>query len=204
VPFPRKLLNDAETIAVDLRPHPWFFAGPTALLVGSLMALTYIAGRWDGIITWIALGVVLTSLAWFAARYAAWGTTNFVVTSDRIIFRSGVIAKRGVEIPLDRVNTIFSNQTIFERMLGSGDLVIESGGERGRETFSDIPRPAVVQQEIYRQIEADQARNRSGGQAAVPAIDPVEQLARLDDLRRRGVITEAEFQSKKAQLLDRM
>jgi uncharacterized membrane protein YdbT with pleckstrin-like domain len=124
-----------------------------------------------------------------------------VLTTDRLIFRSGVIAKRGVEIPLERINTVFSNQTIFERMLRAGDLVIESGGELGRETFADIPRPTDVQNEIYKQIEANQHRTYGGGQREP---DVVDQLDRLDDLRKRGVITEAEFQAKKATLLDRL
>jgi membrane protein YdbS with pleckstrin-like domain len=200
VPFPPKLLNDGEDLVLDLRPHWWYLAGPTSLLVLALVLLV-IAGAADlpDVLVWALAGVVVGSLLWFAGRYARWATTNFVVTSDRIVYRHGVVAKRAIEIPLDRVNTIFSSQSIFERVLRSGDLTIESGGELGHETFTDIPRPAAVQQEIYRQIEVDQSRRGGGG-----AVDPLEQLDRLDDLRRRGVISEAEFEAKKAQLLDRM
>jgi uncharacterized membrane protein YdbT with pleckstrin-like domain len=201
VPFPRRLLFDGEEIVLDVRPHWWFFVGPASLLVIALVALIAIAVATIG--DWALLagaGVVVASLLWFAGRYLRWATTNFVLTSDRLIFRSGVLAKRGIEIPLERINTVFSHQTIFERLLRSGDLVIESGGERGQEIFSDIPRPALVQNEIYHQIEDNQHRTASTQREP----DVVDQLDRLDDLRKRGVITEAEFQTKKAKLLDRL
>jgi uncharacterized membrane protein YdbT with pleckstrin-like domain len=202
VPFPKRLLFEGEDVVLDLRPHWWFFSGPGALLVLTLIALIAATaadlGDWAVI---LAAGVVVAALAWFVGRYLRWATTNFVLTSDRLIFRSGVIAKHGIEIPLERINTVFSHQTILERMLRTGDLVVESGGEQGRETFSEIANPPDVQNEIYRQIDATQNRR---GAPAPSEPDVVDQLNRLDDLRRRGVITEAEFQAKKQQLLDRM
>ncbi len=36
MPYPKKLLNDNESVALDLHPHWWFFAQPTAALVGSI------------------------------------------------------------------------------------------------------------------------------------------------------------------------
>jgi hypothetical protein len=178
VPFPPKLLHEHEEVVLDLRPHWWYLAGPSAFLVVALAGLVAVSSTdapdW---VVWGAAGVAVGSVAWFAGRYLRWTTTQF-----------------------DRVNTIFSSQRIVERMVGTGDLVVESGGELGQQTFSDIPRPALVQNEIYGQIEADQVR--AAGAGRVP--DPVDQLDRLDDLRRRGVISDAEFQAKKAQLLDRL
>lgn len=115
-----------------------------------------VAGAPDLLVT-MAAGVTLAALLWLVGRYARWITTNFVITTDRLIYRSGVFGKSGTEIPLDRVNTIFFNQTFFERILRSGDLTIESGGETGRQTFSDISSPSSVQNTIYQQIEANSA-----------------------------------------------
>ena len=140
---------------------------------------------------------------------------HFVVTTDRVIHRVGVISKHGVEIPLDRINTVFFHQSIFERLIGAGDLGIESAGERGSETFEDVRKPAIVQNEIYRQMEANNARMYSGrmgvgsmpdtGPAAVPDhLSVPQQIEKLDELRQRGVLTEAEFAEKKAELLKRM
>ena len=123
--------------------------------------------------------------AWFLSRYAVWATTHLVLTSDRLIYRSGVIAKRGIEIPLERINTVFSSQSVFERLLRCGDLVVESGGERGRQSFADIPGPGAVQNEIYRQMEANNNRMYQG-RGSAGGLSVVEQLEKLDDLRRRG------------------
>jgi uncharacterized membrane protein YdbT with pleckstrin-like domain len=201
MPFPRRLLFEGEEVVLDLRPHWWFFAGPAALLVVSLVLLVWVAvtevGDWA---TLAMSGVVLAALLWFAGRYLRWATTNFVVTSDRVVFRSGVIAKRGIEIPLERINTVFMHQRILDRVLRNGDLTIESGGERGTETFLHIAEPAMVQNDIYLQLERNQ---QATSQRSAP-VDVVAQIDRLDELRKRGVITEAEFQAKKAQLLDRL
>ena len=204
MPFPRKLLNDNEDVILDLRPHWWFLAGPTAtfaLAIAVALALAInVDGSWVGI---VGLVIIVVAFVWVLGRYLRWTTTNFVVTSERVVFRVGVLAKRGIEIPLQRINTVFFNQSIFERMIGAGDLMIESAGERGQETFEDIPRPARVQNEIYRQIELAQGRaaDRMAGrqQLSLP-----EQLEKLDELRQRGVLSQAEFDAKKAQLLERM
>ena len=198
--FPRKLLFEGEDVVLDIRPHWWFFVGPAALLVAALAVLivAYVNDAAEWAIVAVA-GVVLAALVWFVGRYLRWSTTNLVLTTDRLIFRSGVVAKRGIEIPLERINTVFSNQTVLERLLRAGDLVIESGGEQGRQSFTDIPDPSHVQNEIYKQIELNHQRTTGPVERAPDALD---QLDRLDDLRRRGVITDAEFQAKKAKLLD--
>jgi len=207
MPFPRKLLNDGEDVVLDLRPHWWFLAGPVAALVALIIVSIVVQAKVDNNAVQLVLGVVPVVLAmiWFLARYAKWSTTNFVVTTDRLIHRSGVIAKHGKEIPLERLNDISFHQSIFERLIGAGDLMIESGGERGQQTFSDIRRPAVVQNVIHREIERAQTRDadRAAG-ARTAAVSIPDQLDRLDDLRRRGVITQAEFDAKKTKLLDQL
>jgi uncharacterized membrane protein YdbT with pleckstrin-like domain len=73
-----------------------------------------------------------------------------VLTSQRVIFRTGVIARVGIEIPLYRVNNINFHQSIFERMIGAGDLLIESGGEEGMQVFDNVRDPEQVQSFIQR------------------------------------------------------
>ncbi len=205
--FPRRLLNDGEDVVLDLRPHWSFFALPALALAGALAVLVGLASADAHELLQVAAAVLtLVSLACFAVRYARWATTNFVVTTDRLIRRKGVVAKEGIEIPLERVNTVFFRQGALERMLRCGDLVIESGGERGRQSFSDIPRPSEVQNEVYRQIEDNQHRMTTGARAEHTRreLSLVEQLEGLDELCRRGILTQAEFDAKKAQLLERM
>ncbi len=198
--FPLRLLNEEEDIVLDLHPHWWFFTGPATLLALTLGGLVVLM-TFDlpDALTMVAAALALVALTWLLGRYLRWVTTNFVVTTDRLIYRSGVFGKSGTEIPLDRVNTMFFHQTFFERLLRSGDLIIESGGETGRQTFSDIAAPSSVQNTIYQQIEANEMRTASGGHVASASI--AVELQHLDELRRNGVLTDAEFETQKARLL---
>jgi len=204
VPFPRKLLNDNEEVVLDLRPHWLFLAGPSVALVASIVFAIAVS-RWtdDGRIVIPVLVIVLVALVWFLARIAKWTSTNLVVTSDRLIVRRGVVTRRGREIPLERINDITVTQTLFKRMLGAGDLVIESAGERGQELFLGCPHPGRVQNEIYHQMEAGRDRDADRREGRRD-LSPLEQIEKLDELRQRGVISQAEFEAKKSKLLDRL
>jgi uncharacterized membrane protein YdbT with pleckstrin-like domain len=203
VSFPTKLLNDNEDVILDLRPHWSTLAKPVAGVAGALI-VTVVLGVYAGT-PYVYGGIALTgaALVWFGLRYLRWTTTNFVVTTDRLVYRSGVVAKHGKEIPLERVNDIAFKQSVFERIIGTGDLSIESAGAQSRETFADIPHPAQVQNEIYRQMESSAGRH-ADRMAGRRELSVPEQLEKLDELRQRGVITQAEFDTKKQQLLDRM
>ena len=205
MPFPKRLLLDGETVALDLRPHWWFFAGP--LFAGiPVLALLVVALKQNGdvqtVALWVTAAVALGWAVWLGARLIAWQTTHFVVTSDRLVFRSGILAKHTRDIPLEKVNDLASSQSLFERLIGAGDLLIESAGERGQEVFSHIPHPDAVQQQIYRQMETNHARLTGVASPRQPSV--TDQIAALADLRDRGAISPAEYEAKKAQLLDRL
>lgn len=210
--FPPDLLSDDEEVVVDMHPH-WWTMVPISALLGLVIVggLLIVATSVDGNLG-LALNVVvglalLATLVAFGIRYAKWTTTEFVVTTERVISRSGVFAKNGIEIPLDRINTVFFNQSAFERLAGSGDLGIESAGEGGRQTFTNIRKPNLVQAEIYAQKERfeDRRLDRIGRASSTPRQATIpEQISQLDDLRKQGVVSSAEFEAKKAELLDRM
>ena len=205
MPFPKRLILDGETVVLDLRPHWWFFAGP--LFAGiPVLAVLVVALKQNGdvqtVALWATAAVALGWAVWLGSRLISWQTTHFVVTSDRLVFRSGILAKHTRDIPLEKVNDLASSQSFFERIIGAGDLLIESAGERGQEIFSDIPHPDAVQQEIYRQMEVNQTRMMGGGAPRQQSV--TDQIAALADLLDRGAISPAEFEAKKAQLLDRL
>ncbi len=83
---------------------------------------------------------------------------------------------------------------MIERLLRSGDLLIESAGEQGQSRYADIPDPERVQALIYR-VREDRALALQGGTSAA------EQLEILGRLLRDGLLTEDEFEQKKRQLL---
>jgi membrane protein YdbS with pleckstrin-like domain len=203
------MLNDDETVAVDLHPHWWYFAEPVATLVGSLilaiLAISFTDGDTQKWLSLIALGLIIVSAVWLVIRYGKWGTTNFVVTSDRVIFRTGIVGKSGIEIPLERVNNVNSHQTVFERIVGAGDLMIESGGEDGQQRFTDIRRPDRVKNIIHQQINVNErAVFRDvglAGPSAAGGTDLATQLEKLEGMRDRGTLTPEEFESQKRRLL---
>jgi uncharacterized membrane protein YdbT with pleckstrin-like domain len=207
VAFPRRLLNEGEEVILDLRPHWAFFLGRAAVLLLAVVALIVAAALGAHDLVLLALGVVvLVALARLVTRYLRWTTSEFVVTTDRLILRSGIVSKRGIEIPLERVNTVFFHQRFGERLLRYGDLVVESGGERGRQVISDVPHPERVQSVIHGAME-DEEDGRDRTVSAPVATDResvLDQIDRLDQLRQRGVISQAEFETKKAQLLERL
>ncbi len=201
MPYPKKLLNDYETVALDLHPHWWFFAQAVLTLIASIilgiLVRVFLDGDAERVLTWVAIAAIVLCAFWLVIRYSKWATTNFVITSDRIIFRSGVVAKSGIEIPLERVNNVLFNQSVFERILGAGDLLIESGGEAGQQRFTDIRRPDRVQNLIHSQMEVNATRQYGGGGGS----DVASQLEKLEGLLERGTISRDEFDDQKRRLL---
>ncbi len=224
VAFPKNLLNVNEELVLDLRPH-WLYLAKSVLVLVISVIVTLLALVWWNPSGNVGTGVsalcgiaVVGALLWFGWTYAKWNTTNFVLTSDRIVTRRGVFSKEGVEIPLERINTVFFRQSLFERMVGAGDLAIESAGERGTENFADIRKPSIVQKEVYVQMESNE--NRKFDRVRTPQTagpvgpnDPTavqaphtipQQIDQLSELHQRGVLSDSEFARKKAELLDRM
>ena len=202
MPYPARLLNPDESVALDLHPHWWFFAESVTSFVVSGVLWLFVFGQ-DKAKSYLTypIGVIaLGALVWLFVRYLKWRTTYFVITSDRLIYRHGVIAKAGIEIPLERVNNVNFKQGIFERIIGAGDLLIESGGEDGQQRFSDIAKPEKVQNLIHMQMEDNQKRSFSVNVAG--GNDVATQIEKLEGLRDRGSISAEEFEAQKQRLLN--
>ncbi len=202
VAYPKKLLNDNESVVLDLNPHWRIFLGPFALLVIAL-ALVSAVVFWlkpDNQALEIASAVpAILALAWFVWRWIVWRSTHFVLTTDRVIYRSGVVSKQGQNIPLERITNVAFSQTVVERMLRVGDLRIESAGETGNQAFSDVLNPSIVENRIYSEIE--KAKERDDMRAARAGVSVADELTKFERLRAQGTISEEEFQAQKARLL---
>ncbi len=203
VGYSRRLLNPAERVLVDVRPHWWYLAGPVSLLVlvigGAIAAFVESTPKW---VSWLVLVALGLAALWLAARYVRWVTSRLIVTDERVIERRGIVARSGREIPLAALTDIGYRQTIFERVIGAGNVVLESAGRQSREVFPDLPNPAYIHNVIFRQMQANRQRSASWSGPAADSIP--SQIEQLDQLRRRGLITDAEFQAKKVELLDRL
>lgn len=203
MPFPRRLLTEGEEVILDLRPHWIALVKPVlwTVVIGAIAGLLYVktGGKTDvrQVLQWIIIGIAFVLWVPLAAAPAVrWRFTLFVLTNERVITRSGVIAKHSKEIPLETINDVTFGQGILERMIGAGDLTIESAGESGQNRFTEIRHPEQVQLEIYRASESRKGIGRSGG----PSL--AEELAKLAELRDKGVLTDEEFQARKRKLLE--
>ncbi|HEX9258367.1 MAG TPA: PH domain-containing protein [Acidimicrobiales bacterium] len=207
MPFPRKLLNPGEEIVVDLHPHWFYFLEPGFTVAGALIVAFLVTFIWDvTFLTWIAVPALIVAVLWTAWRFLNWNSIHFVITTDRVIYRSGVVAKSGIQIPIERVNNVLFHQGLLERLFGAGDLMVESAGESGQQRFSDINHPDQVQNLIYAQMDKSEddriGKLRSAaasGDAA--AVDVAGQLEKLEGLLSRGTITQQEFTLQKQKLL---
>jgi uncharacterized membrane protein YdbT with pleckstrin-like domain len=203
VPFPRRLLTEGEEVVLDLRPHWIALAKPAlwTIAIGSLSGLIYvkIGGETNvkHVLQWVIIGIA--AVLWIPLALVPtvrWRFTTFVLTNERVITRTGVIAKHSKEIPLETINDVTFHQGVLERVIGAGDLIIESAGESGQNRFTEIRKPEAVQLEIYRMSEARKGLGRPGG----PSL--ADELAKLADLRDKGVLTDEEFQARKRKLLE--
>ena len=210
--YPRKLLTEDEEIIREFRPHWRMLAIPVLWVVAAIVA-TVLIYQWippdDSTVDLITSLVVVAALIPLSVMPVVnWWFTAYVLTNERLITRSGVIARAGIEIPLENINNVIFNQNVLERILKSGDLLIESAGESGQSHFADIPDPEEFQSLLYRTRELRSGKAGSAGArpASVPAAqaDPMEQLERLARLHRDGVLTDEEFAQKKQALLDQM
>ncbi len=199
--YPEKLLSPGEEIKSEFRPHWSGIAKEVALtvLVGVLIVLVAIQGfAWSG---WVVAGLVV---AWFVVvitELVRWWTTQHVITTERVIHRTGLISKQGKEIPLEVINDVAFKQSAFERIFGTGDLLIESAGTHGQSRYTDIPSPEQVQSLIYQVRETRMMEIESGGRGAVPAESSASQLATLSRLHDEGKLNDEEFEVEKRKLL---
>jgi uncharacterized membrane protein YdbT with pleckstrin-like domain len=197
--YPVRLLTEDEDVVHQFRPH-WRVLLPAvawAMLLGALAGAAFAA--LDPPYTWYALGIA--TLIWLVLstrRLFDWWFTSYVLTTERIIVRAGMIARTGTEIPLESITNVLFSQKVIERVLGYGDVMVESAGREGQSRLMDIPDPEAFQSEIYRARELRTLHFRGGSGRA---RDVVEQLEALADLRERGHLTDEEFASKKATLL---
>jgi len=212
--LPKNHLYNDEEVVIDMHPH-WVFlvprgAGLLASMVLGVWALSRSGNQtWITGVRWLSLVLVVAFLVTFLAKLIVWTSINFVVTTERCIYRSGVFRKTGIEIPLDRINTVFFNQNFLERLVHAGDIGIESAGQGSRQEFDDIYNPVNVQNVIYREMEEYENRKTSKLGAAVTGgggrgggqLSVAEQLEKLEELRSRGTITPEEFEAQKAKLL---
>ena len=204
--YPQKLLTEGEEIITEFRPHWRLLVIPVFWFILGLALIVLVFQEWAwpdnttaDVITGIIIGIGMVYLV--VRPFVKWAFTQYVLTNERLITRSGMIARSGIEIPLENITNVVFNQGILERLLKAGDLLIESAGESGQSRFQDIPRPDEFQSLLYR-VREQRTRELASEDATVIQVDATERLERLARLHTEGVITDEEYAEKRQELLD--
>ena len=150
-----------ETMVLHEHPHWWFFWKQVLAGLGVVVLLALFA--WLGWLDTFAIWIVgLAFLVWALNtiyQFAQWQTTRFAITDQRVAYQSGFFHRRGVSIPLNRVNNVNFSQNFMARMLNNGVVTIESAGESGDSVFENIADPENVRNTIFAQVEADEVKD---------------------------------------------
>lgn len=200
---------------VRVARHHWITLLP-AILVDVAVGIVIVGLSVLGIIlsppwTWFGLLLLVLPLGHLALRGWGWWNERYVVTNRRLIHVTGQLAKRVSDTVLEKINDVLMEQSALGRLLNFGDIQVISGSESGIDAFYRITDPIGFKNELFEQKEAlagqGTAEERAGrvlsAEPSAPGDVPAL-ICELDELRRQGVITDAEFEDKKRQLLARI
>jgi uncharacterized membrane protein YdbT with pleckstrin-like domain len=204
----KSLLGENEQVLFVTHQHWLVLAGEIlseSLLSVALVVFVSIIWR-----LWVpnplmALGYLLLifPLVSLGRDILIWSNRKYIVTNRRVIQLSGVFSKNVTDSSLEKVNDVKMSQSFLGRMFGYGDIEILTASEMGVNKLTHIGKP--IQYKIT-MINAKEKLERIPADArpSQPMPTPADLLSQLDVLRQHGVLTEAEFQIKKAELLKKM
>ena len=204
--YVESLLAENEVIVVQTRQHWVVWAKAVlvnAILLIAIVILAIIVTMFLG-----PFGIALACLAVFpigafVRTYLGWWNEEYLVTNRRVIQAEGIINKHVIDSSLEKVNDVVLDQSFLGRMLDYGDIEILTASEGGVNKLHKIASPVKFKTEMLNQKEAMSLDEHVGPARGRPDDIPTL-IAELDALRQRGVLTDMEFQQKKAELLSKM
>ncbi|MGY1673516.1 PH domain-containing protein [Geodermatophilus sp. SYSU D00710] len=161
MPYPDRLLADDEEVVAHLHPHWTTLFWPVVRFLVVVGAASYLAalvpaGRQQGVLRMLLLAVALVVLAVaVAGPLLRWRTTHVVVTTHRVLVRTGVLSRRGRDVALSRVTDVSCRQTPWERIVRSGTVTVESAGEGPPLVLRRLPDSDGVQALLAQLVEDD-------------------------------------------------
>lgn len=204
------LLGERERIILVARQH-WFQLF-RAILLEIVMILLIVAAVLVLYANWLPytftlLGylLLLIPLGGILRDSLAWSNHKYVITNRRVIQIFGVFNKNVTDSSLEKVNDIQMDQSILGRIFNFGDVEILTASELGMNRFTFINDPVHFKTAMLdAKFELEQNQQAPVYTAAHPSMDIPRLIDELDALRKRGAITEEEFNAKKAKLLQQI
>ncbi|HNT53192.1 MAG TPA: PH domain-containing protein [Anaerolineaceae bacterium] len=209
----RKLLGEQETVLLAIRQHWFMLFGAIFLEVVLISVLIGLAILFS--VLWPAAAflhlvlmvltpiLVLILLVTLIRDILVWSNRQYIVTNRRVIQVNGIINKNVTDSSLEKVNDVKMIQSFWGRLFGFGDIEILTASEMGVNVFRRIGNPIRFKIAMLNAKE-QLGHSENGISVAAPSRSVPQLILELDDLRRKGVITEAEFQQKKQDLLNQL
>jgi hypothetical protein len=197
-----QLLAKNEKIILVTRQHWLFLLGQIAPeLALIVLVLVAVSAAW---ITWTAaaaLGYLLLILPLISLGrdVMIWQSNKHVVTTRRVIHMLGVWSKNVTDSSLEKVNDVKMEQSALGRLFSYGDIEILTASEFGVNRFTRIANPIELKTAML-----NAKANLDKGAISDGKMDVPKLIADLGKLREQGVLTEAEFNSKKTELLAKL
>lgn len=197
------------------------------LLVALVVVSQQQTEKWSRVQPFLMPGLGLLALVVLGSAifdFLRWRNERFILTDRRVIHLRGIINKSTMDSSLDKINDVQMRQTFFGRMFNYGDLEIQTANENSDNYFSHIRAPLEFKRSMLNAKEEHEripnaymnampsaaAYQSARPVAAVPAATRLsqqeieEQLVRLSDLRQKNLISDADFEAKKREILSRM
>jgi uncharacterized membrane protein YdbT with pleckstrin-like domain len=165
--YDQSLAPGEECIQV-LHPHWRTLVGPIALafvvVAAALAGEVLIPSNKYATSERLALGAVAIVLLmwWLTYPLLRWRTTVYELTTRRMRLRDGIVSRNGRDIPLSRITDVSFRKGLLDRLLGCGTLVVESAGEHGELTLTEIPHVERVQSTLFQLVEEERVRADPG------------------------------------------
>ncbi|MBJ7288217.1 PH domain-containing protein [Williamsia sp.] len=159
--YPENILADGEHVVLHRHPHWKCLVLPTIVFLlvtaaagvaGGYTTSSSLSGTGE-LVVWVVIAAVwLALVVWFFLRpLISWRTTHFVLTDRRVTFRNGILTRSGIDIPLQRINSVEFRHGLVDRMLRTGTLIIESASDDPL-SFDDIPQVEKVHSLLYHEV----------------------------------------------------
>lgn len=163
-------------------------------------------------------GLVITLVAalYPIIEYLSWKNNLWCITSIRVVDESGFFTRYSKESPLDKINNVEYDQSIWGRLFGYGNVDIQTAAEMGETTYELIHHPKLLKdtithaQEEYKKTAINnQAFQLAQAIAATSAASAstqniiADELHKLFELLQKGAITQEEYNQQKSRLLQR-
>ena len=143
--YAERVLQPGETIAYRAQLH-WviYFVGLVLIVAAICLAVAAVVLKMESIRVGLLLAALIALFLGLFQLIRAWivaVNTEIIVTTRRVIYKTGFISRNTVEMNLDKVESVLVQQSLLGRMLDYGSVIIRGVGA-GLEPVDNIRRAA--------------------------------------------------------------